>query len=55
MRKLLGTLYVVSQDAMLSLKNDNVVIQREGKEVDRYHCCLWKVLFPFPEKEQQSP
>ena len=55
MRKLLGTLYVVSQDALLSLKNDNVVIQRDGKEVDRYSLLSLESIVSFSRKGATVP
>ena len=55
MRKLLGTLYVVSQDALLSLKNDNVVIERDGKEVDRYPLLSLESIVSFSRKGATVP
>lgn len=41
MKQLLNTLFVTSEDAYLSLENDNVVVQRDKTALARFHCVHW--------------
>ena len=48
MRQLLNTLFVLSEDAYLSVNGENVVISREQKEVARFPLHTLCLLYTSP-------
>ena len=46
MRILRNILYVLTPGAYLALDGENVVLQKEGEELRRYRCTIWKGSWP---------
>ena len=55
MRKLLNTLYVLSNDLFLSLENHNVIVSRNKKEVCRYPLHTLETIITFYRKGFSVP
>ena len=55
MRQLLNTLFVLSEDAYLSVNGENVVISREQKEVARFPLQRSRAFSVSPTPAQVPP
>lgn len=52
MRKLLNTLYVISENSYLGLDGENVVVYDEKKKLDECHYIILRELFLLDIAEQ---